>query len=297
MLLRVRGEVGEGARAGARGQADRRRARRPGDALRQRPGASRRSWSGGRPAPPGAVHRLAGRDRARARRRPGSRRDRTASCCARRRSRASRSRSGTRTARSAAAAGRGARPSAGTRSTRRSASAACRSSARARADDARAGTRDGGLRRGPADEEVGARAPGRVHPVVVIPDFFHLVLVMNPGVAFGIFAGVPPRWRWIVSLFSLTALALLGSLAFRILPRGEHRGAPGHRARVRRRGRQPPRPLAVRGGGGLPRRLLARLPLAGVQRGRLGDHRRRVTPGRRAGVRAGRCPAADPADG
>jgi signal peptidase II len=57
-------------------------------------------------------------------------------------------------------------------------------------------------------------------PVVVIPDFFHLVLVMNPGVAFGIFAGVPPRWRWIVSLFSLTALALLGSLAVRILPRG-----------------------------------------------------------------------------
>jgi signal peptidase II len=58
------------------------------------------------------------------------------------------------------------------------------------------------------------------HPVVVIPDFFHLVLVMNPGVAFGIFAGVPPGWRWIVSLFSLTALALLGSIAFRILPRG-----------------------------------------------------------------------------
>ena len=58
------------------------------------------------------------------------------------------------------------------------------------------------------------------HPVVVIPDFFHLVLVMNPGVAFGIFAGIPPEWRWIVTLFSLTALALLGSLAFRILPRG-----------------------------------------------------------------------------
>jgi signal peptidase II len=58
------------------------------------------------------------------------------------------------------------------------------------------------------------------HPVVVIPDFFHLVLVMNPGVAFGIFAGVPPRWRWIVTLFSVTALALLASLAFRVLPRG-----------------------------------------------------------------------------
>jgi signal peptidase II len=58
------------------------------------------------------------------------------------------------------------------------------------------------------------------HPVVVVPDLFHLVLVMNPGVAFGIFAGIPARWRWIVTLFSLTALALLGSLAFRILPRG-----------------------------------------------------------------------------
>ncbi|HWC03391.1 MAG TPA: signal peptidase II [Methylomirabilota bacterium] len=58
------------------------------------------------------------------------------------------------------------------------------------------------------------------HPVVVIPDVFHLVLVMNPGVAFGIFAGIPPRWRWIVTVFSLTALALLGSLALRILPRG-----------------------------------------------------------------------------
>jgi signal peptidase II len=58
------------------------------------------------------------------------------------------------------------------------------------------------------------------HPLVVIPDLLHLALVMNPGVAFGIFAGVPPEWRWIVTLFSLTALALLGSLAFRILPRG-----------------------------------------------------------------------------
>jgi signal peptidase II len=57
-------------------------------------------------------------------------------------------------------------------------------------------------------------------PFVVIPDLFHLVLVMNPGVAFGIFAGVPSGWRWIVTLFSLTALMLLASLAFRVLPRG-----------------------------------------------------------------------------
>lgn len=59
-----------------------------------------------------------------------------------------------------------------------------------------------------------------IQPVVVIPDVFHLVLVMNPGVAFGIFAGVRPGWRWIVMLFSLTALALLASVALRILPRG-----------------------------------------------------------------------------
>jgi len=58
------------------------------------------------------------------------------------------------------------------------------------------------------------------HPVVVIPDLFHLVLVMNPGVAFGIFAGVPPRFRWLVTIFSLLALVLLASLAFRVLPRG-----------------------------------------------------------------------------
>lgn len=58
------------------------------------------------------------------------------------------------------------------------------------------------------------------HPVVVIPEFLHLVLVMNPGVAFGIFAGVPARWRWIVTAFSLLALVLLASLAFRMLPRG-----------------------------------------------------------------------------
>jgi signal peptidase II len=58
------------------------------------------------------------------------------------------------------------------------------------------------------------------HPLVIIPDFLHLVLVMNPGVAFGIFAGVPPRLRWMVTVFSLLALALLASLALRILPRG-----------------------------------------------------------------------------
>ncbi len=58
------------------------------------------------------------------------------------------------------------------------------------------------------------------HPVVVVPGLLDLTLVLNPGVAFGIFAGVPPGWRWLVTLFSLGALALLCSLAFRIVPDG-----------------------------------------------------------------------------
>jgi len=58
------------------------------------------------------------------------------------------------------------------------------------------------------------------HPVVVVPGLLDLTLVLNPGVAFGLFAGVPPDWRWLVTLFSLGALALLCSLAFRIVPDG-----------------------------------------------------------------------------
>lgn len=58
-------------------------------------------------------------------------------------------------------------------------------------------------------------------PVPVIPGFFHLILVLNPGVAFGMFAGLPPNWRWLVGLVSLGALGLLSVLAVRIVPRGE----------------------------------------------------------------------------
>ena len=53
-------------------------------------------------------------------------------------------------------------------------------------------------------------------PIVVVPGLFHLTLVMNPGVAFGVFAGVPPHWRWLVMLFSVIALVLLCSLAARM---------------------------------------------------------------------------------
>jgi signal peptidase II len=59
-----------------------------------------------------------------------------------------------------------------------------------------------------------------VQPRVLVPGALQLVLVMNPGVAFGMFAGVPPGWRWVVTVLSLIALALLGSLALRVTPRG-----------------------------------------------------------------------------
>jgi len=58
-------------------------------------------------------------------------------------------------------------------------------------------------------------------PFPVIRGFFHLILVLNPGVAFGMFAGLPPHWRWLVGLVSLGALGLLSVLAVRIVPRGE----------------------------------------------------------------------------
>ncbi len=61
-------------------------------------------------------------------------------------------------------------------------------------------------------------------PVVVIPGLAHLTLVMNPGVAFGIFAGIPREWRWLVMLFSLVALLLLCTLAVRVMPGGSWLG-------------------------------------------------------------------------
>jgi signal peptidase II len=61
-------------------------------------------------------------------------------------------------------------------------------------------------------------------PVVVVPGLAQLILVLNPGVAFGILGGVPPAWRWIVMVFSLGALVLLCSLAARIGPDGGRLG-------------------------------------------------------------------------
>jgi signal peptidase II len=57
-------------------------------------------------------------------------------------------------------------------------------------------------------------------PVGVIDGFFSLTLVMNPGLAFGMLGGVPPGWRWVVALLSIGALAVLATLATRLLPEG-----------------------------------------------------------------------------
>jgi signal peptidase II len=60
--------------------------------------------------------------------------------------------------------------------------------------------------------------PGR--PIAVIPGLFDLTLVFNTGVAFGFFSRLPSEWRWLVTLFSLAALVLLCSVAFRVVPHG-----------------------------------------------------------------------------
>ncbi|PYN89628.1 MAG: signal peptidase II [Candidatus Rokuibacteriota bacterium] len=57
-------------------------------------------------------------------------------------------------------------------------------------------------------------------PVIVVDGFLALTLVMNPGLAFGLLAGIPAGWRWVVGLLSLVALVVLLRVALRILPSG-----------------------------------------------------------------------------
>lgn len=53
---------------------------------------------------------------------------------------------------------------------------------------------------------------------VELTSWLSLTLVMNPGLAFGLLAGVPPSWRWVVAALSLVALVVLARVAFRVLP-------------------------------------------------------------------------------
>lgn len=54
----------------------------------------------------------------------------------------------------------------------------------------------------------------------VIDGLLALTLVMNPGLAFGLLAGIPPAWRWMVAALSLAALLVLARVAVRVLPTG-----------------------------------------------------------------------------
>lgn len=57
-------------------------------------------------------------------------------------------------------------------------------------------------------------------PVPVIDGVFSLTLVMNPGLAFGMFATTPAGWRWLVALLSIGALGVLAVVGLRMLPGG-----------------------------------------------------------------------------
>jgi signal peptidase II len=74
-----------------------------------------------------------------------------------------------------------------------------------------------------ADQVTKAWALARLQPVrsvPVVPGLVDLTLVFNTGVAFGFLSRLPPEWRWLVTIFSMTALVLLVSVAWRLVPQG-----------------------------------------------------------------------------
>ena len=61
-------------------------------------------------------------------------------------------------------------------------------------------------------------APGVAIPL--IDGLLSLTLVMNTGLAFGLLAGLPATWRWLVALASIVALVVLARVAARVLASG-----------------------------------------------------------------------------
>jgi signal peptidase II len=57
-------------------------------------------------------------------------------------------------------------------------------------------------------------------PVPLIDGLLALTLVQNPGLAFGLLAGLPPAWSWLVVALSLAALLVLARVAARVLSPG-----------------------------------------------------------------------------
>jgi signal peptidase II len=64
-------------------------------------------------------------------------------------------------------------------------------------------------------------------PLPLVDGLLALTLVMNPGLAFGMFASSPPGWSWVVALLSLSALSVLVVLSVRLLPVGGWPAAVG----------------------------------------------------------------------
>lgn len=57
-------------------------------------------------------------------------------------------------------------------------------------------------------------------PLSVVNGLVSLTLVRNRGLAFGLLAGVPDAWRWLVAFLSVVALLILVRVAVRVLPTG-----------------------------------------------------------------------------
>ena len=54
--------------------------------------------------------------------------------------------------------------------------------------------------------------------VIDITPFFNLVMVMNPGASFGLFAEAPGWMPWVLTGFALVSL-MVGGIVFRVLKR------------------------------------------------------------------------------
>ena len=54
--------------------------------------------------------------------------------------------------------------------------------------------------------------------VQVIDGLLSLILVLNPGLAFGLLGTIPAGWRWVVAALSIAALLVLARVALRVLP-------------------------------------------------------------------------------
>jgi signal peptidase II len=57
-------------------------------------------------------------------------------------------------------------------------------------------------------------------PVPLIDGLLSFTLVLNPGLAFGLLAGLPRAWRWLVVALSVGALLVLSRVAARVVSPG-----------------------------------------------------------------------------